>query len=95
MKKKPTTFLDRPPLTRRCSIETCYKTADSHHLKTRGAGGGDDDHNILALCREHHSEVHQVGWSRFIEKYPAVEWLLEEKGWVMEELFGRKRLVRK
>ena len=33
---------------------------DPHHLKTRGAGGGDRD-NMVPLCRVCHTEAHMKG----------------------------------
>ena len=73
----------------------CGAGSDPAHIKSRGAGGDDVADNLLALCRRHHSEQHALGWSGFVGKYPAVEWILDGKGWVVEEQMGRRRLVRK
>ncbi len=54
--------------TRPCII--CGITpSDAHHLKHRGSGGGDTAENLVALCRWHHAEVHQIGPSTFKKKY--------------------------
>ena len=34
--------------------EDCSKGLDPHHIITRGAGGDDEPHNIITLCRRHH-----------------------------------------
>ena len=44
--------------------EWCGRTyaLQVHHLKTRGAGGaggGDEAHNLIALCYEHHMKAHR------------------------------------
>ena len=43
-----------------------------HHIKSRGAGGGDEDENILALCYPDHVKIHKEGPGRFIEWYPLL-----------------------
>ncbi len=47
--------------------------SDPHHITTRGAGGGDVSENLIALCRQHHNEIHQQGQTRFLVKYPHVK----------------------
>lgn len=44
------------------------KGVDLHHIKTRKSGGSDGSHNIMPLCREHHTEVHQIGLFKFSQK---------------------------
>lgn len=43
-----------------------------HHLRTRGAGGGDSHENLLALCTECHADLHQVGARTFARMHPCV-----------------------
>lgn len=59
-----TEYLD---FVRRQICLVCAKRSDPHHVKTRGAGGSD----FLAanLCREHHTEIGQIGILRFEKKY--------------------------
>lgn len=71
-----------------CSRQGC----DPCHVQTRGAGGPDEDWNVLPLCRQHHSEQGQVGFQRFCEKYPKVRLELEARGWAFDSL-GRIRRV--
>lgn len=41
--------------------------SDPAHVKSRGAGGGDD--TVVPLCRKHHREQHQLGVKSFERKY--------------------------
>lgn len=57
---------------RRCMI--CGQPADIHHLDTVGMGMDRRkvDHSkrhVMALCRQHHTEFHKIGASRFSRKY--------------------------
>lgn len=57
---------------------------ERHHFRTRGAGGSDENFNILLLCREHHQEIHKIGSITFAKKYKAVETWLLKNGWIYE-----------
>lgn len=81
-------------LTNRKPCLVCGRKSDAAHVKSVGSGGDDVEENLIPLCREHHSAQHW-GWTKFLKKYPQVLWRLEEKGWTLETLFGRTRLVRK
>jgi len=53
-----------------CRIALCGNySAAPHHIKSRGAGGGDEPGNLMALCTAHHNEVHTIGRKTFMEKY--------------------------
>lgn len=69
-----------------CGFTPC----DPAHVRSRGAGGGDTEHNIMPLCRADHSLQHSMGIYRFALKFPAVMWWLKEHGWG----FMGTRLVR-
>ncbi len=58
----------------------CGKAGEPFHCTSVGAGGKDNDTNVLSMCREQHSEFHQLGWSKFIKKYPKMQEWLEERG---------------
>jgi hypothetical protein len=61
---------------------------DKAHVKTRGSGGTNEDHNLMLLCRLHHSEQHQIGIATFAMKYDSVmDWLIEN-GWELEVVNG-------
>lgn len=54
---------------------------DRCHIKSRGSGGGDEEHNILYMCRMHHVTQHTYGWAKFCEEFPVVGDKLKELGW--------------
>ena len=54
---------------------------DRCHIKSRGAGGSDEDDNLISLCREHHSFQHKIGFKALCELFPKVEEELNSKGW--------------
>jgi len=58
--------------SKRCEVCGEPPPSDPHHIKSRGAGGDDIPDNLLALCRDHHTEIHMIGISRFMNKYPHV-----------------------
>lgn len=72
----------------------CRAPSDPCHIKSRGAGGDDTLDNLIQLCRRHHSEQHQTGWVGFLAKYPMVWEHFEKKGWELQTILGRTRLVR-
>jgi ubiquitin C-terminal hydrolase len=81
-------------MKQRC--EACgERDPDKHHIKSRGAGGSDDEFNILYLCRHCHTEIHAIGPKNFCDKFPHIEVLLEDRGYVLIQEFGRWRLSRK
>ncbi len=43
------------------------KPVDPAHIRSRGAGGGDEPDNVIPLCRACHSEQHQMGLKAFAE----------------------------
>lgn len=62
--------------------EACGAMADApHHIRTRGAGGGEEKGNLMSLCAEHHRQIHTKGQSWFCEKYP----------WLGEKVLAAKR----
>jgi hypothetical protein len=64
----------------RCLV--CNRTkVDVCHVKSRGAGGSNEIHNLMPLCRIHHQEQGQIGILTFISKYDAVESYLTAMGW--------------
>jgi len=50
----------------------CGRMAEPHHITSRGAGGGDIIENLIPLCRFHHSEWHQIGSCRMVDKYEKI-----------------------
>jgi len=57
----------------------CANEGDRHHLSSIGAGRKREiahwEHfTVINLCREHHSELHQIGEKKFSEKYEINLW---------------------
>lgn len=50
----------------------------AHHLKTKGAGGGDEENNLIPLCAAHHTEIHSSGAHAFFDRYGC---FLDREGW--------------
>lgn len=53
---------------RKCAL--CGKPADYHHTQAIGLGrnrkeADHSQHELIALCREHHQNAHMVGWETF------------------------------
>lgn len=57
------------------NCEACGRWARifHHHIVTRGAGGSDEDVNLIDLCLPCHTEVHVVGRDTFAELYHLEE----------------------
>lgn len=89
--KKPRRKVDRQFLNSfyRQQCRACGRVGcDPCHIKSRGAGGGDEIGNVIGLCREHHTEQHAKGWRHMSAKYPGVRYFLEFYGWKFDE-WGR------
>jgi len=54
-------------------MEHGEKITAPHHIKSRGAGGGDDPANLLQLCFDCHTYFHNNGWVDFIKEYDHLE----------------------
>lgn len=71
---------------RNLNCVVCGKAgSDPHHIKTRGAGGGDLEENLVSLCRLHHSQIHLYGLSKMVSLHPNFEYFLKEKGWEVDQ----------
>jgi len=73
-----------------CGFSRC----EVHHIRSRGAGGQDDDFNLVPLCRKCHTEIHMRGAVTFTEENKKFRDFVESKGWTIETVGDRKRLVR-
>lgn len=75
-----------------CAV--CFREgpSDPHHIKTRGAGGPDRPWNLIAVCREHHSQIHNEGILSLWEKFPFFRARLKRMGWelVNGKLWNKK-----
>jgi len=84
-------WLDSPDAVRTIKSMVCLicqkSPVDAHHIKTRGSGGHDfimkEKHivlNIVPLCREHHTKIHEMGVDTFKEKFRAFREYLKDIG---------------
>lgn len=57
-----------------------------HHVRTRGAGGGDEAFNMMTLCHRDHTLVHNIGLITFSKRFPKVHDWLTSHDWAISEL---------
>lgn len=55
----------------------CGRRAEPHHQVSRGAGGSDLD--CLPFCRKHHTQVEQMGKTKFHAAYTEEEEILRDQ----------------
>lgn len=71
------------------ACESSYRL-ETHHVRTRGSGGGNEPFNLIILCSGCHTQEEYAwhrGWKRFLAKFPHVQKHLESQGW---EVFNGK-----
>ena len=75
---------------RKCAV--CGRRADGHHIDAIGMGNNRDEvqhegREVMSLCREHHTEIHTIGYQAFMQKYhlnggvPADKTIMKIYGW--------------
>jgi len=47
----------------------CQGQVTAHHIRSKGAGGGDELWNLMPLCMWHHRLIHDVGKLAFQKKH--------------------------
>lgn len=57
---------------RKCAV--CGRRAEAHHIDAIGMGNNRDEvqhegREVMSLCREHHTEIHTIGYDAFMQKY--------------------------
>lgn len=86
------TLINEIKFNSRCVI--CFAIpCDVDHVRSRGSGGHDIKHNLLALCRACHTERHKIGLTQLSKKYWRVREWLEERGWEFDEASQKWRYV--
>jgi len=67
---------------RMCLICGNRTQVQCHHIISVGAGGGDNEWNLMSLCVTHHAEWHHNGKRSFVRKYYShvLRWLVWQ-GW--------------
>ena len=63
----PRAYLNWIKFNQSCVVSK-ERMVDPHHLRSRGAGGGERN-NIVPLRRKYHVELHSIGVKTFAEKY--------------------------
>lgn len=61
------------------------------HIKSKGAGGPDEEWNLYTGCPNCHIAQHAKGWSWMFEQYPFFRQVIYQKGWILD---GNKKLKR-
>ena len=75
---------------RKCAV--CGRRAEGHHIDAVGMGNDrtevqHEGREVMSLCREHHTEIHTVGYAAFMKKYhldggvPADRTIMKIYGW--------------
>ena len=93
---KPASRTVDPDMVRRylllhpwCEAPSCPNPAwHAHHVLYRSQGGDDVDANLLSLCGDHHSAVHQT---RDADALVGVRLAIEARDDVLRYLGGKKR----
>ncbi len=67
-----------------CEICGTSQGVVGHHIKTKKSGGPDVPNNLIALCPNHHSEIHMIGNRSFMTKYPKFVFSLKSRGWQID-----------
>lgn len=65
----------------RCGREA---PGEPHHIRTRGAGGGDIRENLIQLCGEHHRAVHDGR----LDRHFLIETVAKREGKTVEEIYA-------
>lgn len=66
---------------KKCAI--CGREGEIHHVDTIGMGNDrrkvdDSDYRKICLCRQHHTEAHNIGMTEFESKYKVYGIKFEE-----------------
>lgn len=67
-----------------CVVCGSKSMVDPCHIRSKGAGGPDEEYNVIPMCRDHHAAQHRMGFLKMFEKYPRLKDAVEAKGWRLE-----------
>ncbi len=80
--------IHNPKLLKETRTRPClacgHSPSDAAHVKSKGSGGDDVEHNVIPLCRSCHRHQHSVGWSKFLERNNRVYMALTDLGWYID-----------
>jgi hypothetical protein len=65
---------------------------DACHIRSKGAGGPDEEWNLVPMCREHHTQQHRFGWGAFMNRHPEAQFVLKQMGWKWIDCVGKAKL---
>lgn len=69
----------------KCAAHENHLADEFDHLRTRGAGGSNEEFNLLPLCRLAHIQRHQKGLRWLSDKYPGVHSFMIDNGWRIDK----------
>lgn len=75
---------------RKCAV--CGRRGEAHHIDAIGMGANrteatNEGREVMSLCREHHTEIHAIGYDAFMQKYhlnggvPCDRTIMKIYGW--------------
>lgn len=76
---------------RPCIVCRWPPPSDPSHIRSRGAGGHDLEHNVVPMCRGCHQRWHNRGWIRFCQEHPEFADTLDYMGWDLD--YEHKKLT--
>lgn len=65
---------------------------DACHVRSKGAGGPDEEFNLVPQCREHHILQHKIGWGAYLKRHPKAWAHLQSMGWHWIDSVGMAKL---
>lgn len=66
-----------------------HSYVDACHVISKGAGGPDEQWNLMPLCRAHHIQQHQQGLGTFLYYNFRVKQYLIQQGWIVDMTTAR------
>lgn len=86
----------KPSLKKWIKSQSCAACGESKvdacHIRSKGAGGPDEEWNLYPGCRSCHQEQHRIGMATFIHRHKNVRAYFESKGWTVETIVGKQKL---
>lgn len=62
----------------------CGRKSDACHIRSIGAGGGDELYNLWPGCRYHHQLQHRFSFKYMADKFPMMDDYLKTNGWFFD-----------
>lgn len=71
-----------------------FEKLDTHHIRSKGAGGKDETFNLIDVCRKCHTEIHSKGYFSMCSNNATLLIELNKRGWTLQKVLGRYKLTR-